>query len=175
MRLCAGWNALDCSGPLWCGFAVADCAVLFAHAGKEMVQNLMVLRFANTVFEPIWNRDHIKCVQITFKEDFGTQGRGGYFDTVRDLAPLCIWKGCCAYTSCCLFPVRSSASSAVSTASAQQSCCALTLRLTACSCLCCADVMQNHLLQILSLVAMEPPVTMSAEDVRDEKVFILFD
>lgn len=48
------------------------------YLGKEMVQNLMVLRFANRVFEPLWNRDHINCVQITFKEDFGTQGRGGY-------------------------------------------------------------------------------------------------
>jgi glucose-6-phosphate 1-dehydrogenase len=91
------------------------------YLGKEMVQNLMVLRFANTVFEPIWNREHIANVQITFKEDFGTQGRGGYFDSFGIIR----------------------------------------------------DVMQNHLLQILSLVAMEPPVSMSAEDVRDEKVKLL--
>ncbi len=58
------------------------------YLGKEMVQNLQVLRFANRVFEPIWNRDHIQCVLITFKEDFGTQGRGGYFDNfgiIRDV------------------------------------------------------------------------------------------
>jgi glucose-6-phosphate 1-dehydrogenase len=47
-----------------------------------MVQNLMVLRFANKVFEPLWNRDHINCVIFSFKEDFGTQGRGGYFNDV---------------------------------------------------------------------------------------------
>jgi len=79
------------------------------------------MRYANEVFEPIWNRHHIKSVQITFKEDFGTQGRGGYFDGFGIIR----------------------------------------------------DVMQNHLLQILSLVGMEPPVSMSAEDVRDEKVKLL--
>jgi len=91
------------------------------YLGKEMVQNLMVLRFANAVFEPLWNRHHIQCVIITFKEPFGTKGRGGYFDKFGIIR----------------------------------------------------DVMQNHLLQILSLIAMEPPVTMSAEDVRDEKVKLL--
>lgn len=91
------------------------------YLGKEMVQNLMVLRFANKVFEPIWNSSHINVVMITFKEDFGTQGRGGYFD------PFGIIR----------------------------------------------DVMQNHLTQILSLVAMEPPVSLSAEDIRDEKVKLL--
>lgn len=91
------------------------------YLGKEMVQNLMVLRFANAVFEPLWNRQNIKCVIITFKEPFGTKGRGGYFDKFGIIR----------------------------------------------------DVMQNHLLQILSLIAMEPPVTMSAEDVRDEKVKLL--
>lgn len=91
------------------------------YLGKEMVQNLMVLRFANKVFEPLWNSYHISTVTITFKEDFGTQGRGGYFDNFGMIR----------------------------------------------------DVMQNHLLQILSLIAMEPPVTLSAEDVRDEKVKLL--
>jgi len=91
------------------------------YLGKEMVQNLMVLRFANSLFEPIWNRQYIKCVRIVFKEDFGTQGRGGYFDKFGIIR----------------------------------------------------DVMQNHLMQILSLVAMEPPVSLGAEDVRDEKVKVL--
>jgi glucose-6-phosphate 1-dehydrogenase len=50
------------------------------YLGKEMVQNLVVLRFSNAIFEPLWNRNHIKSVMITFKENFGTKGRGGYFD-----------------------------------------------------------------------------------------------
>lgn len=91
------------------------------YLGKEMVQNLMMLRFANQVFEPLWNKDNIQSVTITFKEDFGTQGRGGYFDEFGIIR----------------------------------------------------DVLQNHLLQMLSLVAMEAPVTMQAEDVRDEKVKLL--
>jgi len=91
------------------------------YLGKEMVQNLMGLRFANAVFEPLWNRHHIKTVLITFKENIGTEGRGGYFDEFGIIR----------------------------------------------------DVMQNHLLQILALVGMEPPVSLSAEDVRDEKVKLL--
>mmetsp|Transcript_40084 Transcript_40084/g.159425 ORF Transcript_40084/g.159425 Transcript_40084/m.159425 type:complete len:111 (-) Transcript_40084:2166-2498(-) len=58
------------------------------YLGKEMTQNLSSLRFANTFLEPIWNRNHISSVMITFKEDFGTQGRGGYFDQygiIRDV------------------------------------------------------------------------------------------
>ena len=91
------------------------------YLGKEMVQNLLVLRFANTVFEPIWNRSCISNVQITFKEPFGVEGRGGYYNDVGIIR----------------------------------------------------DVMQNHLLQVLSLVAMETPVSTSAEDIRDEKVKVL--
>jgi len=89
--------------------------------GKEMVQNLMILRFANSVWEPLWNRYYIKCIKITFKEDFGTHGRGGYFDEFGIIR----------------------------------------------------DVMQNHLMQILSLVAMEPPISLAAEDIRDEKVKVV--
>lgn len=58
------------------------------YLGKEMVQNLMTMRFANQIFEPIWNRHYIKAVILTFKEDFGTKGRGGYFDKfgiIRDV------------------------------------------------------------------------------------------
>ncbi|KAI1318252.1 Glucose-6-phosphate 1-dehydrogenase [Mortierella claussenii] len=91
------------------------------YLGKEMVKNLMILRFANVVFGSIWNRNSIDNVQITFKEKFGTEGRGGYFDEFGIIR----------------------------------------------------DVMQNHLLQILTLVAMEPPVSLGAEDVRDEKVKVL--
>jgi glucose-6-phosphate 1-dehydrogenase len=91
------------------------------YLGKEMVQNLMVLRFANRILGPIWNRDNIASVTVSFKEPFGTQGRGGYFDSFGIIR----------------------------------------------------DVMQNHLLQILSLVAMEKPVSTKAEDIRDEKVKVL--
>ncbi|XP_053281550.1 glucose-6-phosphate 1-dehydrogenase isoform X1 [Pleuronectes platessa] len=91
------------------------------YLGKEMVQNLMVLRFGNRIFGPIWNRDSLACVVLTFKEPFGTQGRGGYFDDFGIIR----------------------------------------------------DVMQNHLLQILCLVAMEKPASTSSDDVRDEKVKVL--
>ncbi|XP_042911187.1 glucose-6-phosphate 1-dehydrogenase X [Parasteatoda tepidariorum] len=91
------------------------------YLGKEMVQNLMALRFGNRIFGPIWNRENITSIMISFKEPFGTQGRGGYFDEFGIIR----------------------------------------------------DVMQNHLLQILCLVAMEKPVTTSAEDIRDEKVKVL--
>lgn len=91
------------------------------YLGKEMVQNLMALRFGNRIFGPVWNRENIASVMISFKEPFGTQGRGGYFDNFGIIR----------------------------------------------------DVMQNHLLQIFCLVAMEKPVTTSAEDIRDEKVKVL--
>uniref|UniRef100_A0A3B4UBY6 Glucose-6-phosphate 1-dehydrogenase n=1 Tax=Seriola dumerili TaxID=41447 RepID=A0A3B4UBY6_SERDU len=91
------------------------------YLGKEMVQNLMVLRFGNRIFGPIWNRNSVSCVVLTFKEPFGTQGRGGYFDDFGIIR----------------------------------------------------DVMQNHLLQMLCLVAMEKPPSTSPDDVRDEKVKVL--
>ena len=91
------------------------------YLGKEMVQNLMTVRFANSVFEPLWNRHYVQSVTITFKEDLDLQGRGGYFDAFGIIR----------------------------------------------------DVMQNHLSQILTLVAMEPPASLAAEDVRDEKVKVL--
>lgn len=81
----------------------------------------MTLRFGNRVFNPSWNRDSIASVQITFKEPFGTQGRGGYFDEFGIIR----------------------------------------------------DVMQNHLLQILSLVAMEKPASCHPDDIRNEKVKVL--
>ncbi|XP_069738386.1 glucose-6-phosphate 1-dehydrogenase isoform X1 [Phaenicophaeus curvirostris] len=91
------------------------------YLGKEMVQNLMVLRFGNRIFGPIWNRDNVACVVVTFKEPFGTEGRGGYFDDFGIIR----------------------------------------------------DVMQNHLLQMLCLVAMEKPASTDPDDVRDEKVKVL--
>lgn len=92
------------------------------YLGKETAQNLMVLRFANTIFEPLWNQHHIDCVQITCAEHLGMEGgRGGYYDKSGALR----------------------------------------------------DMVQNHLLQLLSLVAMEPPTDLSADGVRDEKVKVI--
>ena len=92
------------------------------YLGKETAQNIMVLRFANAIFEPIWNNRYIDHVQITNAEDLGMEGgRGGYYDGAGALR----------------------------------------------------DMVQNHLLQLLSLVAMEPPTDLSADGVRDEKVKVI--
>jgi len=91
------------------------------YLGKETVQNLMVLRFANTLFEPLWNSSNIDHVQITVAESIGVEGRGGYYD-------------------------RSGAM---------------------------RDMVQNHIVQLLCLVAMEPPTSLTADAVRDEKLKVL--
>ncbi len=92
------------------------------YLGKETAQNIMVLRFANAIFEPLWNSRYIKQVQITCSEHLGMEGgRGGYYDKSGALR----------------------------------------------------DMVQNHLLQLLSLVAMEPPTDLSADAVRDEKVKVI--
>ncbi|ORX89645.1 glucose-6-phosphate 1-dehydrogenase [Basidiobolus meristosporus CBS 931.73] len=91
------------------------------YLGKEMVKNIMSLRFANVFLGAIWSKEYIENVQVTFKEPFGTEGRGGYFDEFGIIR----------------------------------------------------DVMQNHLLQILSLVAMESPASLDAEDIRTAKVDVL--
>ena len=91
------------------------------YLGKETVQNVLVLRFANSIFEPLWNRQWIHHVQITAAEDVGVGSRGRYYEEAG--------------------VVR--------------------------------DMFQNHLLQLLALTAMEPPYTMSADAVRDEKVKVL--
>lgn len=91
------------------------------YLGKEVTQTLFVLRFANAFLAPMWNRETIANVQITFKEDFGTQGRGGYFDSFGIIR----------------------------------------------------DVLQNHLTQLLAVVAMEKPVSVHPDDIRDEKVKLL--
>jgi glucose-6-phosphate 1-dehydrogenase len=88
------------------------------YLGKETVQNLLVFRFANGIFEPLWNRQYIDHVQITNAEKVGVEGRGGYYDSAG--------------------VVR--------------------------------DMIQNHVFQVLSLVAMEPPAHLGAEAVRDEKI-----
>jgi glucose-6-phosphate 1-dehydrogenase len=92
------------------------------YLGKETAQNIMVLRFANAIFEPLWNSRFISHVQITCSENLGMEGgRGGYYDKSGALR----------------------------------------------------DMVQNHLLQLLSLVAMEPPTDLSADGVRDEKVKVI--
>jgi glucose-6-phosphate 1-dehydrogenase len=103
-------------------FAEKDIFRIDHYLGKGTVQNLVFFRFANSFLEPIWNRNYIDQIQITMAEDFGVQGRGGFYDRAG------------------------------------------TIR----------DVVQNHLLQIVSNVAMEPPPrTTDLESVRDEKVKVL--
>ena len=91
------------------------------YLGKETVQNLLALRFANSMFEPLWNSTHIDHVQITVAETIGLEGRGDYYDQAGALR----------------------------------------------------DMVQNHMLQLLALVAMEPPSDFDAAAVRDEKVKVL--
>jgi glucose-6-phosphate 1-dehydrogenase len=91
------------------------------YLGKETVQNILVFRFANLIFEPIWNRNYIDDVQITVAESVGLEGRAGYYEKVG--------------------VVR--------------------------------DMFQNHLLQLLSLVAMEPPSSFQPDELREEKVKVL--
>lgn len=124
------------------------------YLGKEMVKNLMILRFANVIFGSIWNRHNIDNVQITFKEKIGTEGRGGYFDEfgiIRDvmqnrksLPPFFFFLFCDEEKEKGIYYRRAS------------------LKLL--------NTSQLDLLQILTLIAMESPVSLGAEDVRDEKV-----
>jgi len=91
------------------------------YLGKETVQNVLAFRFANGMFEPLWNRNYIDYVQITAAEDLGIGKRAGYYDQSGALR----------------------------------------------------DLVQNHMLQLLTLLCMEPPVSFSADEVRDEKVKVL--
>jgi glucose-6-phosphate 1-dehydrogenase len=91
------------------------------YLGKETVQNMLALRFANGIFEPIWNRQFIDHVQITVAETLGSEGRAGYYEQAGAIR----------------------------------------------------DIFQNHMLQLVALTAMEPPIDFTAESVRNEKVKVL--
>ncbi len=89
--------------------------------GKEMLQNISVIRFANAFFEPVWNNKYIDHIKITSSETVGVENRGGYYDSAGAMR----------------------------------------------------DMMQNHMLQLLMLTAMEPPISLKTHDIRDEKLKIL--
>jgi len=91
------------------------------YLGKETVQDLLVQRFANSIFEPLWNREYVDCVQITVAESLGVGSRGGYYDNSGALR----------------------------------------------------DMIQNHTMQLVALTAMEPPVSLDPESIRDEKVKVI--
>jgi glucose-6-phosphate 1-dehydrogenase len=91
------------------------------YLGKETVQNISVLRFANSIFERVWRSDSVRWVRVTVAEDIGVGGRAGYFDNTGILR----------------------------------------------------DILQNHVLQLLTLVTMEPPASLAADAIRDEKVKVL--
>ena len=106
-------------------FSEKDLYRIDHYLGKELVQNLLILRFSNVWFERVWNKDSIQCVILTFKESIGIEGRGGYFDQYGIIR----------------------------------------------------DIFQNHLLQVLALLAMEPPTMADGPDagtfIRDAKVKVL--
>jgi glucose-6-phosphate 1-dehydrogenase len=115
-------SAAELNGTISRWFEESQIYRIDHYLGKETVQNIMVFRFANAIFEPIWNRNHIDNVQITIAETLGVEHRAAYYDKAGALR----------------------------------------------------DIFQNHMLQMLALVAMEPPISFEADRVRDEKVKLLW-
>lgn len=114
-------SALDLDQKLHAGFNENQIFRIDHYLGKETVQNIMVTRFSNGFFEPIWNRKYIDRIEITASESIGVGGRGGYYDTSGALR----------------------------------------------------DMVQNHLLQVMAIVAMEPPVVFDSDAIRNETVKVL--
>jgi glucose-6-phosphate 1-dehydrogenase len=114
-------SALELNAEISSAFDESQVFRIDHYLGKETVQNLQVLRFANGILEPVWNRRYVEHVQITMAEEIGIGHRVGYYDSAGALR----------------------------------------------------DVIQNHLMQLLSLVAMEAPVRFDADTIRDEKVKLL--
>jgi glucose-6-phosphate 1-dehydrogenase len=114
-------SAQELNAALSEAFAESSIFRIDHYLGKETVQNIVAFRFANLIFEPVWNAQHVDSVQITVAEELGVEGRGAYYDHAGALR----------------------------------------------------DIIQNHALQLLTLVAMEPPVAFEAGSVRDEKVKVL--
>jgi glucose-6-phosphate 1-dehydrogenase len=114
-------SALELNAAVAASFDESQVFRIDHYLGKETVQNLQVLRFANGIFEPVWNRRYVDHVQITMAEDIGIEHRAAYYDSAGAIR----------------------------------------------------DVLQNHLMQLLALVGMEPPVRFDADTIRDEKVKLL--
>ncbi|MGH8987007.1 MAG: glucose-6-phosphate dehydrogenase, partial [Acidimicrobiales bacterium] len=114
-------TALDLDASVHRAFAEDQIFRMDHYMGKETVQNVLALRFANAVFEPVWNRRYVEQVQITVAESIGVEHRGGFYETAGALR----------------------------------------------------DIVQNHVMQVLSLTLMEPPAGMDATHIRDEKVKLL--
>jgi glucose-6-phosphate 1-dehydrogenase len=114
-------SARELNQLLWAHFSEQEIFRIDHYLGKETVQNMLALRFANGIFEPIWNRQFIDHVQITVAESIGIEGRAGYYERAGAIR----------------------------------------------------DIFQNHLLQMLALTAMEPPIDFHAESVHNEKVKVL--
>lgn len=114
-------SALQINDELTDAFAEQQIYRIDHYLGKETVQNLMALRFGNSLFEPLWRREHIRDVQITIAESLGVEGRAGYYDQTGALR----------------------------------------------------DMVQNHLLQLLVILTMEPPISIDSNCVRDEKIKVL--
>jgi glucose-6-phosphate 1-dehydrogenase len=114
-------SAVDLNNSIGRCFKESQIYRIDHYLGKETVQNILMLRFANAIFEPVWNRNYIDHIQITISETAGVEHRAGYYDTSGALR----------------------------------------------------DMFQNHMLQMVTLVAMEPPISFEADRVRDEKVRLL--